>query len=938
MIVKFNPQIFPRIFPRWVFLLLAVFMGLAGIAWIPFKPDKAMIGLQTGGDLSISKTHSGNFQIGASGIYTIEIANSGTELVNGIITVTDALPAGLAPVLAKGNDWEPCAFSGQDLECVYSNTAGLAIGSVLPAITIEVEVTDEAPQLITNSVSLANPNDTNSSNNTDQDRTVIEGLDLAVTKKVSPANPVELQTVVYTIVARNNGPNPATTITLSDQISTDLTFVAAQASRGSYNAATGIWSIANLAASEQVTLTLSATVKANTRGKVINNTAGPIEANQIDYDATNDSASAQFVVATTRLAGIVTSAITEDPLSGVTVVITDSVNRVYSQTTGTNGWYTFTNTLDEPLAAGVATVRAEKDNYFPRKLTPTIQVGVLNRIDIALDSTDLQVTLTDGKTTVVPGREYTYTITVKNIGSITVTNVIITDVLPTTLTYISDTLEITHTKVSNTTYQWKYTDDLGPDTQFDFDVRVKLADALSSATATVTNLVKVETSDPEINTSNNSATDVNTSTGTPNISISQTVSPTSVRTGSSTTYTIKVTNSGTAPATEFVISETFSNLFDLTSATTNIGSATRNTSTNKVEVKIDVLDTQQTATITVVARVNNTARSNTTVSSTASLTYKFGGQSFTRSSNAVSVQIQASSTLPGTGGIELQQSSPGVILPALISAVLLGILGLGAFYLAARSNGREQALRGWFIRLGLMFSAAALLFGFVTWALYQLTIPQSVSRLSQHSREFELRRARPRVTEPPIAYLWPSEPEDAPDVLPDFPIPTPTVAALPEAGEPEPDVTAVERVIIPAIQLDTIVKYVPYDGLSWLIGGLKQEVAWLGDTSWPGLGSNTVLAGHVTLRTGENGPFRFLESLQQGDWIIVYTAENAYTYSVRTSQTVEETDLSVVAATDLEQITLITCTDWNPDLRKYQRRLIINADLIRTRSLQQAFH
>jgi len=36
--------------------------------------------------------------------------------------------------------------------------------------------------------------------------------------------------------------------------------------------------------------------------------------------------------------------------------------------------------------------------------------------------------------------------------------------------------------------------------------------------------------------------------------------------------------------------------------------------------------------------------------------------------------------------------------------------------------------------------------------------------------------------------------------------------------------------------MDTVVKYVPYDGLTWLIAGLQQEIAWMGDTSWPGLG------------------------------------------------------------------------------------------------------
>jgi hypothetical protein len=94
------------------------------------------------------------------------------------------------------------------------------------------------------------------------------------------------------------------------------------------------------------------------------------------------------------------------------------------------------------------------------------------------------------------------------------------------------------------------------------------------------------------------------------------------------------------------------------------------------------------------------------------------------------------------------------------------------------------------------------------------------------------------------AYRY-STPEATPLVtLPSFPIPTPKILVTPAAGEPEPDTSAVARIIIPALLLDTVVKYVPFDGQTWYITGLRQEVAWLGDTShgrdwaairrWPG--------------------------------------------------------------------------------------------------------
>ena len=114
-------------------------------------------------------------------------------------------------------------------------------------------------------------------------------------------------------------------------------------------------------------------------------------------------------------------------------------------------------------------------------------------------------------------------------------------------------------------------------------------------------------------------------------------------------------------------------------------------------------------------------------------------------------------------------------------------------------------------------------------------------------------------------------PTPTPYNLPNFPVPTPTalVSVGPDGGEP--DSSSVSRLNIPAIGVDAVVKYVPFSGSTWLISGLKQEIAWMGDTSWPGLGSNTGFAGHVDLVTGERGPFWDLKDLKTGDQVVVYT-------------------------------------------------------------------
>jgi sortase A len=179
-----------------------------------------------------------------------------------------------------------------------------------------------------------------------------------------------------------------------------------------------------------------------------------------------------------------------------------------------------------------------------------------------------------------------------------------------------------------------------------------------------------------------------------------------------------------------------------------------------------------------------------------------------------------------------------------------------------------------------------------------------------------------------ISYLLPTA---TPVVLPDFNIPVPTLIPSTGPNGGSPDSSAITRLVIPKMGLDSMVKYVPFSGSTWLISGLKQEIAWMGDTSWPGLGGNTGLAGHVDLVTGAKGPFWNLKDLKAGDEVTLYTEKNIYTYRVREQTVVEDYDLSVIQPTDKPQLTLITCTTWNAELYMYLKRLVVYADFANVR-------
>jgi LPXTG-site transpeptidase (sortase) family protein len=923
-----------------VFVILAVILILA-LGYLQLIETRAAA-LQVSQDLTISKSHQGDFLIGTTEVYTILVSNVGTDMISDTITVTDILTNVLSPVGVTATGWDPCGYSGQTVTCVYTNPTGVGVGVTLPAIRLSVDVNPTTITSIVNTATVANINDANPSNDVALDPTNLVGADLSVSKSIVPAIPSESGVVTYTLSVTNLGPSQATGAVLTDTLPAGITFQSSQVSQGTYTNTTGVWSIGTLANGSAATLNLVARVNTGTIGQTIVNTTQGLTSAIHDYDLTNNTSNASFTVQSTQVSGLVTDAATDDPVSGAKVELADSTNKLYTLNTAANGWYTFTNTITTPIATGSATVRVSKTGYVSKSATPFLLSGQNTRQDFSLDTADLLFTKSDGLTTIIPGQTITYTMVISNVGTIPAASVVITDVFPTYLTYITDTLGITHTKPAALTFVWKPAADIDPGEALRFNLRVRVADALPSPNTAITNQARATTISPEANTDNNIAQDSTTSTGTPNPSISISVSPNQLRVNQSATYTILVKNSGTAPMTDVVVEDTFSSFFDLTNATTTKGTVTRNNTTRLVTVNIGVLNPNEEATIRVVVRANTNPSTNTTITNSAKLTHKFGGSTTSRQSNTVSLQILVTTTLPGTGGIQVGNQSSGSMpyLLAYISAVILFILSITALLFAIRNREEQPEWSGWAVKMGFMLAAVALLFGAVGWLLSQYSQPENLNTpVSLNDPAEVLVNEQTETKSETYNLIWPGATPQIPgselDKLPDFPIPAPTISSSPESNTDSFDITPVNRVVIPAITLDTIVKYVPFDGITWLIAGLKQEVAWMGETSWPGLGGNTALAGHVTLRDGSNGPFRFLFDLQAGDAVFIYTDHNIYEYEVRDKLAVEETDLSVISPTDESQLTLITCSEWDADTGFYTKRYIVNAALVGVQPIER---
>ena len=140
-------------------------------------------------DLTIDKSHAGNFTANSNGSWTIKVRNVSDERADGPTTVTDELPAGLQYVSGGGSGWN-CGASGQTVTCTNERLDRSGRDCARP--DDHGEAADSGRAAPTSSIrrSSANADDTVTANNSDSDPTAIDFKQAATTKLT--ASPVVL--------------------------------------------------------------------------------------------------------------------------------------------------------------------------------------------------------------------------------------------------------------------------------------------------------------------------------------------------------------------------------------------------------------------------------------------------------------------------------------------------------------------------------------------------------------------------------------------------------------------------------------------------------------------------------------------------------------------------------------------------------------------------
>jgi len=217
-------------------------------------------------DLAIAKSDAPDPVVaGTTLTYTIVVTNYGPSTATSV-AATDTIPAGVAYVtsVASQGGYAPGAN-------VW--TIGTLVPGASASLTLVVSVYPTTTGSLVNTVRVAGTQlDPDPSNNSTSATTgVISRADLQVSKSDAVDPVVAGTALTYTIVVTNAGPSAATSVLVTDTLPAGVTYVSSAASQGSYNSATSVWNVGNVAAGGSASLTLVVVVNPQTTG-ILSNT------------------------------------------------------------------------------------------------------------------------------------------------------------------------------------------------------------------------------------------------------------------------------------------------------------------------------------------------------------------------------------------------------------------------------------------------------------------------------------------------------------------------------------------------------------------------------------------------------------------------------------------------------------------------------------------
>ena len=274
----------------------------------------AQVNGQPAADIGVGKTvDNASPAVGTMVTFTVTATNAGPSPATGVV-VTDALPVGLTEVSATpshGSYTSPTWTVGD-----------LNVGT--PA-TLTIVASVDAPGALVNQAQKTqqtetDPNPTNDSASVSLNAAA--SANLKILKTQTQTRGAVGEALTFNIVVFNQGPSPATGVTVSDVLPPGMTFVSA-APAGVYDQATGIWTVGSLGVSSTAVLTLTVTI---TQPGTLTNTASIVSSDQPDPNPLDDASSVTItaeVAADVDVAQAFTGSTVPGQGAGYTIVVTN---------------------------------------------------------------------------------------------------------------------------------------------------------------------------------------------------------------------------------------------------------------------------------------------------------------------------------------------------------------------------------------------------------------------------------------------------------------------------------------------------------------------------------------------------------------------------------------------------------------------------------------
>ncbi len=547
------------------------------------------------GDLSITKTDGKTTQIpGTSDTYTIVVSNSGPSTVVGA-TIADTFPASFSNItftaVGAGGASAFAASGSGNLNATATLPSGASV-----TYTVTGTVAASATGTLSNTATITAPGtftDTTPGNNsaTDSD-TLTPRADVSIVK-TGPSSIVAGTDITYLFTVTNNGPSDAQSVTLSDTLPSNTTFV-------SFVQNSGPTAGGALPAGGTETFTLIAHVNPNTTaGTVLTNTAN-VSTTTTDLTPGNNSSTVKTSVGTQADLSV-TNNDAPDPVfvgnqltytiafmnngasdaQGVSLSDVLPAGTTFVSATAPGGWASTT-----PAVGGTGTVSFTKATTTASEAgTFTIVVAtsasaagatLSNTATVSSSTTDptpgnnsattttlvggvdLVLTNSDNNTTIAPGGTVTYALGYTNSGFTTATGVVLTETLPAGMNFLAaDNTGWTQIGATN-----QYTFALGSvatgasgSVNFITHV-VAVAPAGLGTIANTASIADDSTHGTDITPGNNTATDTDTLNAAPDFTLTLADDKAIVPHGGSVAYTISYANVGNQNATGVFLTET----------------------------------------------------------------------------------------------------------------------------------------------------------------------------------------------------------------------------------------------------------------------------------------------------------------------------------------------------------------------------------------------